>query len=419
VKRVLALSAYRRLLAAYALNELAWAVGTLALAVLVYRRTGSALGAMAFFLCSQFLPALVSPFVVARIDQRAPGRLLPVLYGIEAGLFAVLAWTMSSLPLAAVLALAMCDGVIAIAARTLARTATVTVLRPAGLLREGNALTNGAFSVCFMAGPLIGGIVVAAGGTVAALLANCGLFVTIAVIIVTATGLPGAAPEPEPASGRLRAALRHVRRHRALRSLLLLQAAGVAVFTISIPVEIVLAHVLHAGAGGYGALLSAWGTGAVVGSAAYARWRRRTTRALLAISGVALGAGFVLMAAAPSIELAVLGAVLAGASNGIGAVAAHTALQEHTQQRWMALVMSLNQSIAEAAPGIGILIGGVIAALAGARLALATASAGALAFAGIVWIVLAPSTIPAPAPEAAGEEPALVVEAEESRETLV
>ena len=46
-------------------------------------------------------------------------------------------------------------------------------------------------------------------------------------------------------------------------------------FTISFPVEVVFAqHSLHAGPRGYGALLSAWGAGAVVGSAVYARWRR-------------------------------------------------------------------------------------------------------------------------------------------------
>lgn len=411
MKRVLLLPAYRRLLAAYALNELAWAVGTLALAVLIYRRTGSALGSTAFFLCSQFAPALVSPFVVARIDQRPPRRLLPLLYGLEAVLFALLAWMTSRFSLTPVLVLVVFDGVIATVARALARTATVHVLAPADLLSEGNAVTNGAFSVCFMAGPLIGGLVVVAGGTVAALLANCGLFAAIALIIVTAAGLPGGEHDPEPAAGRLRAALQYVRGHHALRWLFGLQAAGLAVFTISIPVEVVFAHDLHAGAAGYGALLSGWGTGAVVGSAAYARWRRRTARALLAISGAALGLGFALMAAAPSIAVAVVGAALGGAGNGIESVAVQTALQEYTQQRWMAVVISLNQSIAQAAPGLGILLGGVITSLADPRVAFAVAAAGSLLFACAVWIALRPSEAPTP--------PAVIPTGANSRETLV
>ena len=80
VRRVLKLPAYRRLLGAYTLNELAFSIGSVALALLVYRRTGSALGATAFFLCSQFFPALVAPMVVARLDRRAPREVLPSLY---------------------------------------------------------------------------------------------------------------------------------------------------------------------------------------------------------------------------------------------------------------------------------------------------------------------------------------------------
>jgi len=87
MRQVLRIAIFRRLLAAYVLNELGWAVGTLALALLVYRRTGSAIGSTGFFLCSQVVPALISPALVAKLDRRAPNRLLPTLYAIEAALF--------------------------------------------------------------------------------------------------------------------------------------------------------------------------------------------------------------------------------------------------------------------------------------------------------------------------------------------
>lgn len=424
MRRVLRLPVYRRLLAAYGLNELAWSVGTLALAVLVYRRTGSALGSTAFFLSSMVAPALVSPFVVARIDQRAPRRMLPVLYGLEGILFGVLAWMAARFSLAPVLALSLADGIVAIVARALARTATVDVLRPVDLLHEGNALTNAVFSVCFMTGPLIGGVVVVAGGTVAALLVNCGLFATIAVILATASGLRRVVPEIEPSAGRLRAALRHVRSDRALRWLILLKGGGVVAFTISIPVEVVFAqHSLHAGAAGYGGLLSGWGAGAVVGSGAYARWRRRAARGLLALSGIALAIGFGLMAAAPSIAVAVVGAAIGGAGNGVESVAAQTVLQEYTPQRWMALVMGLTESVNQAAPGIGILLGGAITALADPRAALVVAGAGSLAFAAAVWVALRPSAMPAipsePVERATGPADVNARAGSESPQTLV
>jgi MFS family permease len=397
MKQVLRLPVYRRLLAAYALNELAWSVGTLALSVLVYKRTGSALGSAVFFLTSMVLPALAAPFVVARVDQRPPRRLLPALYALEGVLFAVLALMTMHFSLIPVLVLTLIDGVVAIVARALARTATTNVLKPLDLLHEGNAIINGAFSICFMVGPAIGGLVVVAGGTVAALLANCGLFAVIALVLVTASGLPEGAHEPEPAKGRLRAALEHVRRDHAQRWLLILQAGGTVAFTISIPVEVVFAqHTLRAGAGGYGALLSSWGAGAVLGSAVYARWRRRSARLLLAASGAALGLGFAVMASASTLLVAVLGTAGGGLGNGVWSIASQTTLQEYTTKRWMALVMGLSQSVLQVAPGIGIVLGGVITELSDPRVAFAVGAAGSLAFALMAWVVLRPSVMSAP-----------------------
>lgn len=378
---------------AYALNELAWSLGSLALAVLVYRRTGSAIGAAAFFLCSQFVPALVSPVLVARVEATAPRRILPVLYLLEAVLFGALAVVAHDFVLAPVLALTVLDGVIAIAARALARAATVSVLSREQLLREGNALTNSVFSVCYMAGPVLGGIVVAAKGTTVALVANSVLFVLIALTLATGSSLP-AASSSERGRHRVRAAIRYVAGRPGMRSLIALQAIGVMFFTISVPVEVVFAqHTLHAGARGYGGLLSAWGGGAVVGSLVYGRWRALSSATLIGIAAAAVGAGFAVMAVAPDIGVALVGAALAGSGNGVGAVATRTAIQEQAEATWMTLVMSLHESVAQAVPGVGIALGGALAAIFTARVALAVAAAGALAVALLARVMLRPGVL--------------------------
>lgn len=389
MRRALRLPVYRRLLLAYGLNELASLVGMLALAVLVYRRTGSALGSTAFFLAAQVLPAFVVPAVVARLDRQPLRIVLPALYAVEAVVFGVLAVMASRFSLPWVLVLAFLDGMLAVVARAFARTAQVAQLTPADLLPEGNALTNAVFSVSFMVGPAIGGAIVVAGGAVAALLANCAIFAAVALVLVTG-GLSGPASEHETSGGRLRAALAHVRGSEPLRILVYLQALGMVFFTISIPVEVVFAsRTLHSGAGGYGALLSAWGAGAVAGSAVYARWRRKPARLLIAGSGGAVGCGLLVMAIAPSIAIAVIGAVLGGASNGVEMVASRTALQERTESGWMAMVMGLNESLAQAAPALGILLGGVVTALFDPRVALAASAVGAFGFTVAAWVALA------------------------------
>jgi DHA3 family macrolide efflux protein-like MFS transporter len=187
----------------------------------------------------------------------------------------------------------------------------------------------------------------------------------------------------------------HVRGNRPVHTLLSLQAVGLVFFTISVPVEVVFAQrSLHAGAGGYGALLSAWGAGAVVGSAIYARWSRGSARVLIAAGAGALGLGFAVMAVAPTIEVAVIGSALGGLSNGLEMVAARTAIQERTDEQWMALVMSLNDSVTQATPGVGFLLGGTLTALASPRVALAVAAAGSIGFTAVSWIVLRPARFP-------------------------
>ena len=144
--RCLRIPAFRRLLAAYVLNELAWSVGTLALSLLVYRRTGSAIGSAGFFLCAQFLPALLSPALVARLDRASVRVVLPILYLVESLLFGALAFLTHHFLLVPVLVLALADGAIAATARSLATAARIEILRPRDLLHEGNALGSFGFS---------------------------------------------------------------------------------------------------------------------------------------------------------------------------------------------------------------------------------------------------------------------------------
>jgi predicted MFS family arabinose efflux permease len=364
------------------------------LALLVYRRTGSAIGAAAFFLCSQFGPALIAPLLVARVDQRPPRRVLPVLYALEALAFLALAWIAGRFSLAPVLALALVDGAIGLAALSLARATAVRVTSSVGLLREGNAIANGASMASYMAGPALGGAIVALGGTAAALLANVCLFLVIAVTLATARSLPQSAPDGSHTARRTRAALAYARKHLTIRRALGLQAIAFLFFTIATPVEVVLVeHSLHAGVSGYGFVLSAWGGGAVIGSVVFARWRSRPGRELITLGAGLIGIGICTMAAAPSLAIAVTGAAVAGVGNGIEVVSVRTLIQEETEEEWMAMMMSFVESLTEAMPGVGIALGGAIAALASARAALGVAGAGSLVVAILVWIVLRPRQV--------------------------
>jgi MFS family permease len=101
--------------------------------------------------------------------------------------------------------------------------------------------------------------------------------------------------------------------------------------------------------------------------------------------------GFAIMAAAPDLGIALVGAAAAGVSNGIGSVAITTELQDVVPQSWVAIVTSLGQSLGQLSPGVGIALGGVLAALASVRFALGVAAAGCIVLAALCVVALAPA----------------------------
>jgi MFS family permease len=400
---VLRLPAYRRLLVAYGVAELAYMVSDVTLSYLVYHRTGSAVGAAAFFLCAQFLPALVGPPLTARLDHRPLRWVLAALYAVDCSVFVVLAVIVGHFSVVPVLALALLDGAVTVTARPLVRAAAADVTGRAGLLHEGAALTNIVVSVTSFAGPTLAGIVVAADGTRSALVIDAVLLAGLTVTMASAAALPSPTTPRPPSRGRLAAAASYARRHGTVRTLLILQVVAVMCFTISIPVEVVYAtHSLHAGAAGYGSLLSAWGGGALLGSVAYGRWRRAHPAVLVPLGAASLAVGMGVMAAAPGLAVAIIGAAFAGVGNGVEAVAARTALQEVTSSEWMALVMSFAESTQQVSPGVGILLGGGVAALAGPRSALAVGAVGAFVIAVAARAILSGAGNLDPAPAGSG-----------------
>jgi Major Facilitator Superfamily len=392
MRRVLQIPAYRRLIAAYTLNEVGWAMAMVALSFLVYHQTGSAVGAAAYWICSLFLPGLFSPLLVARVDQLPVRPVLAALYAVDAGLFLALAWIAGRFAVAPVLVLIVVDGILSAAARSLGRAATVSVTIPAGLLREGNALANTLYVTGYLVGPAVGGAIVATNSVSTALLADAGVFAAMAVTLGSAAGLPGSVERGTTRTGRLRAAFDYARHHRMLRALMMLMATGIVFFTISMPVEVVYAQrSLHAGAAGYGFLISSWGGGAVLGSTVYMRWRARPSRQLLAAAAGLLGLGCVGLAAAPVLWVAMVVAGVAGVGNGMYGVATRTAVQEVVEDRWMAMMMSFYESVTMFAPGLGIVLGGALTALSTPRIAWLAAGVGALAVMALTWVVLAPA----------------------------
>ena len=379
--------AFRRLLTSYTLNELGDSVGVVALAILVYDRTQDPLATTLLFLFARFVPAFVSPALTAHLDRRSLRHVLGALYVAEGATFVALAAVSGSFWLPAVLALALLDGTLALTGRGLTRGAIATVLESDDLLREGNALINIGFAASSVFGAALGGLLVAASGVATALLVDAASFLLIAILMVTAAGLPAARAERSGFVSRLREGLGHSWRHRPARVLLGGQAVAMILFTLIVPIEVVYAkETLAAGDAGYGWLLSAWGAGILVGSLVYVRAKALRGSLLILASTATIGIAYCGMAVAPSILVACAWATFGGAGNGVQYVSVVTALQVRTPADLQARISGLFESIGAAMPGIGFLLGGLLTELASPRLAFAVAGGGLLALLALGWV---------------------------------
>jgi MFS family permease len=390
--RALKVPSFGRLASTYALNEIADWCASIALAVLVYAATEDALATTALFVGNRFLPAFIVPMLAAKVGSLPTARTLAGVYVLEAIVLAVLAASVGSFLLPLVVFLAFVDGTLAATARAVTRAATVALMEPRGLLREGNATMNFSFSLMNAGAPVLAGVLVAATSESIVLAFAAALFLLQAVVIAGARHLSPGEVEPAPWQQSLREGLAYVREHRFLRTILGSQALIFVLGTMVVPIEVIYAkESLGVGDVGFGALLAAWGVGMVLGSLVFARERRRPILVLIAAGCLGTGFGYLGMAAAPGIVLACAGAVVGGLGNGVLWVAVVTAVQEATEERFQARVAGLLEGLVTAAPGAGFLLGGALTSLTDPRVTIAVAGAGTIVAVILGAIVIGPS----------------------------
>jgi MFS family permease len=222
--------------------------------------------------------------------------------------------------------------------------AIVPALLPDEDLQAGNALLSGGTQLALLAGPAIGGVMVAIFGPTPAFAFDAASFVISAVTLngvraamrPAATPAPVAAPAPVPAGNGQDAGagrptvLTLLRSARILQISLLVTVAGnlgsAGVDEVALPS---LAHgPLHAGADGYGALIAAFGAGALAGTIAAGQLRRGRRPAVT--GSIAFLTQALFLAVVPYLGGTILaGAALAtvGVLNGFGNVVMITLFQ--------------------------------------------------------------------------------------------
>ncbi len=400
----------RRIVAAYAVNRLGTWIGTVAISLAVFDRTHNALAVAATLMAAQVIPAVAVPFLVARVEASSYRRELSLLYGFEAIATCVLAFLVASyfsLPL--VLLVVALDGTAALAASALLRSEAARAARedpfPHGRRGQGagpadpgagpdavpteadrdlaevriNARINIAFSITFVVGPAIGGLLVGTAGASVALLIDAASFVIAAVLLLDLHPHVETSPAENSIRARLRAGWSYINEVTALRALLLAQAIALIFFESAAPIEVAYAKsTLHAGDRGYGLLMAFWGVGVVVGSLLFSRAVSRSLRVMISAGTFAVGAAYVGFALAPTLAIACGVAVVGGVGNGVQWAPLVSAIQRLTRAQFRGRVMGALEAVGALTPAIGLTIGGVLVAVGSPRWAFLAVGIGAM-----------------------------------------
>jgi hypothetical protein len=344
--------------------------------------TGSVAAVALTWIAHRALLALAAPLLVARLEARVGIRVLPCVYVAQAALFGGLAIG-SSAGLVAILPLVALDGLLAPAARALARAALVASARPIDLLRETNALVNVVFTANGVLAPVLGGLLIATVGAPAALAANAASFL-VAAHAVSPLALSRATGDRQSGASQLRDALTHVRSHGLLARLLAGDAIVLLFVSAISPVEVAfITGTLGQSNASLGVVLAAWGAGMVAGGAATARLCNAPPRLLLGAATLALAVSCLGVAASTSMVGVLAWSIVGGLGNGAYGVTFLTVVQERTADAYQARVGALYETMASIAPGLGFVLGGAVAATMSPRAVYVLAGTGALA--ALVW----------------------------------
>ncbi|MBJ7598799.1 MFS transporter [Candidatus Nephthysia bennettiae] len=273
----------------------------------------------------------------------------------------------------------------------------IPLVVPSPLWERGNALDAITASLTMIAGPALAGLLFAAAGGLATLLAIGGVWLGAGLLVATVRDVP--APRT-PAGGVLREALeglRYVVHNPVLRGLAVLMSlanAGDGIFQVALPV--LFRSFPRGGSAVAGAVWSVFGVASVLGALAGGRMatRGRERRIILATL-LMVAAAYCVVAAAPLVALplvaAAAGMAVAGVFVGLHDIAMFSLRQRAIEPAWLGRAMSVSMSVNAVGLPVGTALAGplVQVSLVGAM----AAAAGVVALAAGLCPLLLPAGV--------------------------
>lgn len=262
---------------------------------------------------------------------------------------------------------------------------TVSVL-PRQLLQQFNGRRGVVYGLAMVAGPVLGGLVVALASPAAALLADAGLYL-VAIVLVAVVREGARVMSSSPSSSRRDAwmAVRDLPEIWNLGLIFVIYNFAYAGFYLLGPV---IAKADLGGPGAWGEIAGAIGVGALVGSAAAAKFAPRQPAQAILITGGLWALPLLSLAVSANLALTIGAAALAGIGFGYFNPAWHTMLQTAISRDVLGKVLGLDGLVSGITMPVGYVLVGVLAAASSNHVALLGLAAIWLlcVSGGVIWV---------------------------------
>ena len=331
----------------------------------------------------------------ATVGGLAAGRVVDALGPARTSAFADLLSGLAVAPLPVLLALDALDvwhvvalavaGTLADSAGSTARQSLVPVAADrAGVPRErANALFTSAEHLGYLLGAPVAGLLIAVFGVGEALWVTVAAFAVAALLVTRLAHLSGprrVAAAPAETVG-LREAIAFICADPALRALVVFPTVSVLVVGPLVPMVLpVLAREVFADPVALGVMVSAYGAGGLLGTAAFAVLGSRVSRRRVYLGiFVAWPASYAAITVAPSLVVVLVMLLTLGAAAGALVPLQATIRQERAPERLLPRVVGLSTATIPVAAPVGVLVTGLLVDAVGLQRTMLLATAVAVA----------------------------------------
>jgi len=368
---------------AIGISALGDTLALIALSFAVKEMSGSGLQVAAIFIAVWSPAAFLAAPAGLLADRREPRKVLALISLLQVPVAVALAFVGSSIPM---ILLALVLG-IGFALGQPSEFALIPAVAGESGVRRANGWIETARYTGFTLGPVVGGVLTAAGGTKLALLIDACTFVAVAG---AALWLPNAHSEhePRPDTGRARDGIVYLFRDRTLGLVMVVALSSLLMMTASATAEVFFAtDYLHTGSGGYGLLITGWTLGMATGAAVFAPRLRGALPVIalvaIVIQSVGLGLPTLWLAFGFTLVCWIIGGLAHGTKNVVLRTLIHERVPAHLHGRAYAGYNGARN----AAELVAMISGGLIVTAFGARttLFLAGAIPALFGLAGLAW----------------------------------